>query len=145
MRTQKFAHFVLLLLAVLGLGAHTRPASAADGDQYLGKWNGTYRGENALGRFVLTLERGSDGTLTGSITVSDDAGGAADYTSTLKSAAFAGNSFSAAYEPPGDGQTEVSLKGVFNPTGADGDWSVNAKAQPAAAALAMGTWKVVKP
>ncbi len=78
------------------------------------------------------------------IAVSGDGGGAADYSTKLKSASFAGDTFTAAYDPPGDDQTQINLKGTFNPKGGDGDWSVNAKAQPASPPVATGTWKITK-
>jgi hypothetical protein len=134
-----------LLLASICVGAFAAPAGAADGDQYLGTWSGTWAGaDNSSGHFQLNLERGSDGKLTGSIAVSQDGGGGSDYTAKLKSAAFAGDKFSAAYEPP-DGQSEISMKGKFGPKGGDGDWALGAKDQPSNPAVATGTWKIAKP
>jgi hypothetical protein len=134
-----------LLLASVCLAVLVAPARAADGDQYLGAWSGTWAGaDNSSGHFQLNLERGSDGKLTGSIAVSQDGGGGSDYTAKLKQAAFAGDKFSAAYEPP-DGQSEISMKGTFGPKGGDGDWSLGAKDQPSNPAVATGTWKIAKP
>jgi hypothetical protein len=133
-----------LLLASIFLGASVAPALAADGDLYLGVWAGTWAGaDNSSGHFQLTLERGSDGKLGGSIAVSQDGGGGSDYTAKLKNAAFAGDKFTAAYEPP-DGQSEISMKGTFGAKGGDGDWSLSPKAQPSSPALASGTWKIAK-
>ena len=132
-----------LLLASLCLGVQIAPAIAADGDQYLGTWSGTWRGDDSSGHFQLTLERGSEGKVTGSIAVSQDGGGGSDYTAKLKSAGFVGDKFAAAYEPP-DGQSEINLKGTFSPKGADGDWSLGAKDRPANPAVATGTWKIAK-
>jgi hypothetical protein len=112
-------------------------------DQYLGTWSGTWRGDDSSGHFQLTLERGSEGKVTGSIAVSQDGGGGSDYTAKLKSAGFVGDKFAAAYEPP-DGQSQVNLKGTFTPQGADGDWSVGAKDQPESPAATAGTWKITK-
>jgi hypothetical protein len=145
MRTQKSNFFQGLLLAGLWLGMHTSPAVAADGDQYLGKWSGTYRGDNSSGHFELNLARGATGALTGSITVADDAGSGSGYTANLKSVSFDGDNFAAAYEPPGDNQGEVRLKGIFGPKGADGDWSLGAKDQPTSSASITGTWKILRP
>jgi hypothetical protein len=143
MRMQRIKPAFWLLLASLWLGAQIAPAVAADGDQYLGTWSGTWRGDDSSGHFQLTLERGSEGKVTGSIAVSQDGGGGSDYTAKLKSAGFTGDKFAAAYEPP-DGQSEINLKGTFSPNGADGDWSLGAKAQPANPAVATGTWKIAK-
>ena len=136
---------LLLLLAGICCAAPMTPARAADGDQYLGSWSGTWTGaDNSSGHFKLILERGSDGKLTGSIAVSQDGGGGSDYTSKLKNAAFAGDKFTAAYEPP-DGQSEISMKGAFGSKGGDGDWSLRPKDQPSSPAVASGTWKIAKP
>jgi hypothetical protein len=132
-----------LLLAGMWLGALTAPAIAADGDQYLGTWTGTWLGDNSSGHFQLNLERSSEGKVTGSIAVSQDGGGGSDYTAKLKSAGFTGDKFAAAYEPP-DGQSQINLKGTFTPQGADGDWSLGAKDQPAGPAMTAGTWKITK-
>ncbi len=142
MRTHKFHRHIWLLLAGFFLAAQAIPAAAADGDQYLGKWTGTYQGDNTSGHFELTLERGSAGLITGTIAVSADGGGAADYSATLKTVSFAGDTFTAAYDAPGDDQTQINLKGRFNPLGGDGDWSVSAKVEGAGPPVATGTWKI---
>ena len=135
---------VLLLLASICVSGPTAPARAADGDQYLGMWSGTWAGtDGSSGRFQLNLERGGDGKLTGSIAVTQDGGGGSDYTSKLKNAAFAADKFTAAYEPP-DGQSEIHMKGTFGAKGGDGEWSLGAKDQPSSPALASGTWKIAK-
>jgi len=136
---------VLLLLAAICSGVLAVPASAADGDQYLGAWSGTWAGaDGSSGHFQLNLERGSDGKLAGSIAVSQDGGGGSDYTAKLKNAGFAGDKFTAAYEPP-DGQSEINMKGTFGAKGGDGDWSLGAKDQASSPAVASGTWKIAKP
>ncbi len=142
MRTQFNAW---LLLAGICLGLAVAPARAADGDRYLGTWSGTWAGtDGSSGHFQLALERGGDGKLTGSIAVSQDGGGGSDYTSKLKNAAFAGDKFSAAYEPP-DGQSEIKMNGTFAARDGDGEWSLGAKDQPSSPAMASGTWKITKP
>jgi hypothetical protein len=136
---------VLLLLASICVGWLIAPATAADGDPYLGVWSGSWAGaDGSSGHFQLNLERGSDGKLSGSIAVSQDGGGGSDYTSKLKNAAFAGDKFTAAYEPP-DGQSEIDMKGTFGSKGGDGEWSLVAKNQPSSPAVASGTWKIAKP
>jgi hypothetical protein len=133
-----------LLLASIFLAASAAPALAADGDQYLGVWSGTWAGaDGSSGHFQLTLERGSDGKLGGSIAVSQDGGGASDYSAKLKNTALEGGKFTAAYEPP-DGQSEISMKGSLGAVGGGGDWSLGPKAQPSSPAIASGTWKIAK-
>lgn len=135
---------VLLLLAGICFGV-AAPAGAADPDQYLGVWSGTWAGaDGSAGHFQLSLERGGDGKLTGSIAVSQDGGGGSDYSAKLKNAAFVADKFTAAYEPP-DGQSEIHMKGTFGSKGGDGEWSLGAKDQPSNPAVATGTWKIAKP
>jgi len=143
-RAKILHRFIWVVLAGVWLGAQATPAAAADGDQYLGKWTGTYQGDSTSGHFELTLERSGEGTLTGTIAVSGDGGGGADYSAKLKIASFSGDSFTAAYDPPGDDQTQINLKGKFNLKSGDGDWSVSAKAQPASPPVATGTWKIIR-
>src|SRR5277367_5146551 len=100
MKTRTFTRLAWLLIANICLAAQFTPAAAADGDQYLGTWSGIWSGNDSSGHFQLTLERSPDGRITGSIAVSQDGGGNSDYTAKLKSAAFMGDKFSAAYEPP---------------------------------------------
>src|SRR5450631_1915076 len=114
MRTKKFNCLAWLFLVSVCMGAQIAPAAAADGDQYLGTWNGTFLGDDTSGHFELTLQRGADGKLTGSIAVRTDGDSNSDYTASLKSASFAGDKFTAVYEPPADGQSVISLTGTFN-------------------------------
>jgi hypothetical protein len=144
MRIQHIKLGFWLLLASVCLGASASPVLAADGDQYVGSWAGTWAGtDGSSGRFQLTLQRGSDAKITGSIAVSQDGGGGSDYTAPLKNAAFAGDKFTAAYEPP-DGQSEITMKGTFGAKAGDGDWSLGPKNQPSAPPFAGGTWKISK-
>jgi len=141
---RKIALGFWMVFASMMLSAAGAPAHAADGDQYLGSWAGTWTGQDgSSGHFTLTLQREGDGKLGGSIAVTNDGGGGSDYTSSLKNAAFAGDKFTAAYEPP-DGQSEITLKGTFAAKSGAGDWSLGAKAQPSAAPFASGAWKIVK-
>jgi hypothetical protein len=144
MRNQKTKLGLWLLLANVIFGASICAALAADGDQYLGSWAGTWAGQDgSSGHFQLTLQRGADGKLAGSIAVSQDGGAGSDYTSALKNAAFAGDKFTAAYEPP-DGQSEINMKGTFGAKSGDGDWALGAKNQASNPPLAAGTWKISK-
>lgn len=136
---------VLLLLVGVCAGVLAPASRAGDGDQYLGTWPGSWTGaDGASGHFQLELERGGDGKLTGSIAVTQDGGGGSDYTSKLKKAAFEGDRFTAAYEPP-DGQSEIQMKGIFGSKGGDGEWSLGAKDQPSSPAVASGAWKIARP
>jgi hypothetical protein len=140
MRIQLIKPAFWLLLGSIWLGMQIAPAIAADGDAYIGSWAGTWSGDNTTGQLQLTLERSSDGKVTGSIAVQQDGGGS-DYTAKLKNVGFSGDKFTAAYEPP-DGASEITLKGMFSAQGANGDWSLGAKDQPANPPVATGVWKI---
>jgi hypothetical protein len=144
MRVKQFGVLAGLLIC-MWLAASAPPARAADGDQYLGKWAGTYEGGDTTGNFQLAFERGSDGKLIATIFVAQDGGGGQEYSVKMKSAAFIGNNFSGAYDPPGDNQSEIKLKGSFGANNGNGDWSLGPKDQPTSPAVASGTWKLAKP
>jgi hypothetical protein len=143
MRTQKFKP-IAWLLASIWLGMQFAPAAAADGDSYLGVWTGTWEAQDSSGRFEFTFKRVGDGKITGTIAVTTDGGANADYTVPLKNPAFKGDKFSAAFDPPGDNRGEINLTGIFNPSGAGGEWLAVATDEPAHPSIANGTWKVSK-
>jgi hypothetical protein len=139
MRTQKFAVIVLMIASIVA-AVQLRAASAAEGDQYIGTWKGTWEGAGAAGRFDLTLARGSDGKLAASVSVGTDMG---DYNAKFSTIAVAGEKLAGAYDYPPDPQGEVTITGSFDPKTAIGTWSLGAKGQPGGQAIA-GTWKVTK-
>ncbi len=139
MRLKKVAVFALMLAgawAALQFGV----ATAADGDQYVGAWKGTWEGAGAGGRFDLTLARGSDGKLAASVSVGTDMG---DYKANFSKVSLTGDKLAGAYDYPPDPQGEVVITGSFDPKNATGTWSLGAKGQPGGQAIA-GTWKVSK-
>lgn len=144
MRIKQFGVMASLLVGMWVL-ASALPARAADGDLYLGKWSGTYEGGDATGHFQLAFERGGDGKLVATISVDADGGGGQEYSVKLKSAAFVGDKFAGAYDPPGDNQSEVDLKGTFSANAGNGDWSLGTKDKPTSPVVASGTWKLTKP
>lgn len=139
MRAQKSIVVALMLTgicAVLQFGA----ALAADEDQYIGIWKGTWEGAGAGGRFDLTFARGSDGKLAASVSVGTDMG---DYNAKFSTVKVAVEKLAGAYDYPPDPQGEVTITGSFEPKNAIGTWSLGAKGQPGGQAIA-GTWKVIK-
>jgi hypothetical protein len=140
MRTQKFTVAVLVALASVWAALHFNVAAAADEDQYVGTWKGSWEGGGGSGRFDMTFARGSDGQLTASVAVGTDMG---DYNAKFSKAAFAKEKFTGAYDYPPDVQGEVIIAGSFDPKNATGTWSLGAKGQPGQS-MAAGTWKVSK-
>jgi hypothetical protein len=139
MRLHKVAMIASLLLglwAAVQLGV----AAAADGDQYIGSWKGTWDGAGAGGRFDLMFTRGSDGKIAASVSVGTDMG---DYTAKFSTVTLTGDKLTGAYDYPPDPQGEVTVTGSFDLKSAMGTWSLGAKGQPGGQSVA-GTWKVVK-
>jgi hypothetical protein len=139
MRLQKVA-VIALMLAGMWAALQFGVATAAEGDQYLGTWKGTWEGAGAGGRFDLILARGSDGKLAASVSVGTDMG---DYNAKFSKTTVTGDKLAGAYEYPPDPQGEVIITGSFDPKNATGTWSLGAKGQPGGQAIA-GTWKVSK-
>jgi hypothetical protein len=140
MRPQKITVAAVLMLAMMWAAGHVEVASAADGDQYIGIWKGTWEGAGAGGRFDLTFTRGSDGKLAASVSVGSDMG---DYNAKFGTLTVTGDKLAGAYEYPPDPQGEVTITGSFEPKDAIGTWSLGAKGKPGGQAIA-GTWKVTK-
>src|SRR5258708_39402867 len=139
MRTKKFA-VIVLMLAGIGGAVQLGAASAAEGDQYIGTWRGTWEGAGAGGRFDLTFARGSDGKLAASVSVGTDMG---DYNARFSTIAVTGEKLAGAYDYPPDPQGRVTITGSFDPKTAVGTCALEAKGQPGGQAIA-GTWKVTK-
>jgi hypothetical protein len=139
MRLQKVA-VVALILAGVFAALQFGLAVAAEGDQYVGTWKGTWEGAGAGGRFDLTFARGSDGKLAASVSVGTDMG---DYNAKFSKMTLTGDKLAGAYDYPPDPQGEVIVTGSFDPKNATGTWSLGAKGQPGGQAIA-GTWKVSK-
>jgi hypothetical protein len=112
MRMQKLAVMALVVLAGMWAAAQFSIASAADGEQYLGIWKGTWEGGGAGGRFDLTFARGNDGKLGASVSVGTDMG---DYKANMSTVTLAGDKLAGAYDYPPDPQAEVTLNGSFDP------------------------------
>ena len=140
MRPQKIAALAVVMLGLICAAGQIGVASAADGDQYVGIWKGTWEGAGAGGRFDLTFTRGSDGKLAASVSVGSDMG---DYNAKFSALTVTGDKLAGAYEYPPDPQGEVTITGSFEAKDAIGTWSLGAKGKPGGQAIA-GTWKVKK-
>jgi hypothetical protein len=140
MRPPKIAVAAAVMLAIIWAAGQIGVAAAAEGDQYVGTWKGTWEGAGAGGRFDLTFTRGRDGKLAASVSVGTDTG---DYDAKFSTMTFTGDKLAGAYDYPPDPQGEVTITGSFEPKNAIGTWSLGAKGKPGGQAIA-GTWKVTK-
>ena len=141
MRTLKYWIVASLLVASVVVGLSISTVSAADGDQFLGAWKGSWEGGGKSGRYGLSFARASDGKLTGTVSVSSDSG---DYNPKFRLLSFIGNRFTGVYDYTPNESWEMSVAGIFDPKNATGTWSLGAKGQPGGQAYATGTWKVSK-
>jgi hypothetical protein len=137
MRKQFLAMAFLACVVAVGVGQFSVAADSAN--QYAGTWNGTWEGEGAGGRFDLTLTTGSDGKLSGGVSVGQDAG---DYTAQFSTVTVTGNKLTAKYDFPPDPQGEILLTATFDGGNATGTWALNPKGQDQS--MATGSWKVAK-
>jgi hypothetical protein len=103
------------------------------GEQYIGTWSGTWEGAGGSGGFELTIEKATDGTLGGRVSVT----GEPTYKATLKSLSFDGAKMSARYDFPPDPSLEVTLAAAFDDANAKGTWTVQRDGESIA-----GTWTV---
>jgi len=140
MRIRKFGVVALVALASTWASGPIDVAAAADGDQYVGTWKGSWEGGGGSGRFDMTFARGSAGELTATVAVGTDMG---DYNAKFSKLTFVSEKFTGAYDYPPDVQGEVIIAGSFDPKNATGTWSLGAKGQPGQS-MAAGTWKVSK-
>jgi hypothetical protein len=138
MHKQWFPIRGLLIACCLWLGVQGHAAEPVPGEQYIGKWSGTWEGSGS-GRFELILERGSDGQVTGGVDVGSDPG---DYTAKFKALSFEGNTMTARYDYPLDEQADIALTATFETGKAGGTWSLVPKGQDMV--MANGTWNVAK-
>lgn len=110
--------------------------TAAPSDEpFLGTWTGTWDGAGS-GGFVLTLDKGANGALSGTVSVT----GEPTYDATLAAVSFDGGKLSAKYDFPPDERAEVILSASFDGHTATGTWSLRDKAS--ASAVAGGGWTV---
>ena len=90
----------------------------------MGTWTGTWAGVGPGGGFELTLEKGKDGAVAGSVSIT----GEPAYKAPFKALSFDGKKMSAKYDFPPDADVEVVLAATFDGSTATGTWSAREKA-----------------
>ena len=126
MSTHRTLTLLLLAACWIGSAASIDARQASHGEQYAGMWSGTYDG-SGTGQFELTLDKGTDGAMTGKVAATTDGG---NYTADLKSVSFEGTKMTAKYDFPLDPSAEVVMTATFDDGTAKGTWSLRAKGQP---------------
>lgn len=137
MQTRSFVGLLLIACSLTFVNAPAGAMQASTGDEYAGKWAGTWDGSGS-GEFELTLEKGKD-ALAGKVAVTTEQG---NYAADLKGLAFSGTSMSATYDFPLDPSAEVTIAATFDGGKAKGTWSLRPKGQTTE--LAGGSWTVTK-
>jgi hypothetical protein len=132
--------YVGIFLVAFGLmcSAAQRGDPAANGEQFLGTWSGSWEAQGANGGFELTLEKGKAGSVECRVAVT----GEPAYKANCKSLSFDGKNMSAKYDFPPDEAAEVVLATTFEEKKATGTWSLRAKAGNTE--VASGTLTVTK-
>jgi hypothetical protein len=119
---------VLMLGLVACVAAAAAPMAArqaANPEQYVGMWGGTYDGA-ATGTMEMILDKTKDGALSGKVNVVSDGG---NYSADFKSIVFDGSKVTAAYDFPLDPSAEVVMTASFDGAAAKGTWSLRPKGQ----------------
>jgi hypothetical protein len=137
MQTRSFIGLLLIVGSLTFANVPARATQASAGDEYAGKWAGTWDGSGS-GEFELTLEKGKD-ALAGKVAVTTEQG---NYAADLKGLSFSGKSMSATYDFPLDPSAEVAIAATFDGGKAKGTWSLRPKGQTTE--LAGGSWTVTK-
>lgn len=127
-----------IVVCWLGAASYNEARQSSTAGQYTGSWAGTWDGAGS-GDFEMTLDKTTDGGLTGRVAVTSDGG---NYTADLKGVSFDTNKMTATYDFPLDGSSEISVTGTFEDRAAKGTWSLHPKGQDAE--VAGGTWTVTK-
>jgi len=130
---------VVSLLVVFGLGQLAQAQSKdKKADAFLGTWSGSWTG-GSDGILELTISKGADGTLGGSITPSPSHGDS--FTATFKSVVVEDQKLTATFDSP-DGGAEATLTGTLEEGAAKGAYTLKEKSQ--GSVVETGTWTAKK-
>jgi len=132
---------VVSSLVIVGLGQLAQ-AQAKDKDKkadaFVGTWSGSWTG-GSEGTLELTISKGTDGKLGGSITPSPNSGDS--FTATLKTVVVEDKKLTATFDAP-DGGAEATLTASLEEGGAKGSYTLKEKSQ--GSVVETGTWTAKK-
>ncbi len=138
MRDRSCVLLALVLFGATCLGAQTGGDKPPTGEQFVGTWTGTWDGAGSSGGFELTLEKDTNGAVTGRVSVT----GEPTYKAAFKTLSFNGNKMTAKYDFPADERGEVALAATFDGHKCTGTWSLREKGSDTE--VVAGTWSVTK-
>ncbi|HYN05941.1 MAG TPA: hypothetical protein VES67_00990 [Vicinamibacterales bacterium] len=119
----KTALVVIGLIAFCAAAAAQAPQKATEKD-LIGTWTGKYTG-GTTGAFEMTIIKGADGKLGGSVSPKPDAGD--PYTTPFNSVQFAdGKATMKCFDPPGE--VEITLEATLEGSTIKGTYVVRARA-----------------
>jgi hypothetical protein len=121
MRKSLFVMLPLLCFCLAGLAQAPKDAGEKN---WVGAWVGTWTG-GSTGSFEMTITKGADGKLGGSITPKPEGG--ESYTVPFTSVVLADNKATLKLDPPG-GEVGVTLEATVDGTALKGTYSVRTKA-----------------
>ena len=126
MRRQfSYSLLVVVLVACFSYARQTESKKTPGDSSVVGMWSGSWQGGNS-GTFEMTITKGADGKLGGSLTAKPADGDG--YTTRFKSLDVTGGKFIAKVEDP-EGEVEITIEGALDPTSMKGSFSVRSKAQ----------------
>jgi hypothetical protein len=128
----------LALLAPIGTIAQQGAESRPPGEQFVGKWSGTWKGDDSTGGIELMLEKAKDGSIGGQVSTT----GEPAYKAKIESISFEGSQFTAKYTFPPDESIGVVLAGTLKGTTITGTWTGREKAS--GNEVGGGTWAATK-
>jgi hypothetical protein len=129
---------IVALLVVIGMGRVHAAEADKKGDAFLGAWSGTWTG-GSDGSFEMTISKGTDGKLAGSITPSPNNG--ETYSADFQTVVVEDQKLTATFDSP-DGAAVVTMTGALEGGAAKGTYGVREKQQ--GTEVESGTWTVKK-
>ena len=134
--------YSLLVVVMVARFSYARQAenkkTSSDGAAAVGTWNGTWQGGSS-GKFEMTITRGPDGKLTGSLSAHPSEGDG--YTTSFKSVDVTGGKLTLKLGDPQD-EVEITIQGALDPAAMKGSYSVRSKGQ--GEEVDGGTWEAKK-
>jgi hypothetical protein len=124
----------VLLVAGMVAAAQAQSQSKDKADGFVGTWAGSWTG-GSEGTLELTISKGADGRLGGSITPSPASGDT--FTATFKTVSIAEGQLTATFDSP-DGGAEATLTGGLEAGAAKGAYTLKEKSQ--GSVVETGTW-----
>jgi hypothetical protein len=139
MRRQFSCSFlVVILVTCVSYARQTDGKKTSADSAAVGTWSGGWEG-GSTGKFEMTITKGADGKLTGSLTAHPTDGDG--YTSKFKSVDVSGGKLTVKLADPDD-EVEITIEGALDPTAMKGSYSVRSKGQ--GEQVDGGTWQAKK-